>query len=125
MLGKWVLQEIAASLKERNTLFALCQKMLLLCHRSPRLSIALATDGELLHMLVTNLNNTDPSNLLSILRFIDLLYQHHPSPKTILITHELQERLGLLSQESFAGDMLLVKEKALVMIHSLNINMVV
>ena len=125
LLTKSVLQEIASALKDRSTLFALCHKMLLLCHRSPRLSIALSTNSELLHLLVTNLNNTDPSNLLSILRFIDLLYQHHPSPKTVLTTHKLLERLGLLSQESYAGDMLLVKEKAKGMMQTLRLNMVI
>ncbi|QDZ18040.1 serine/threonine protein kinase [Chloropicon primus] len=124
LLGKGVLQEIASTLQDRDTLFALCHNMHLLCHRSPRVSIALATNGDLLHVLVNNLNNTDPSNLLSIMRFIDLLYQHHPSPKTVIITHELLERLGLLSQESFVGDMLLVKEKAKGMIQSLRLNMV-
>lgn len=125
LLGKSVLREITTALQDRDTLFALCPQMLLLCHRSPRLSIALATDNMLLHVLVRNMDNTDTSNLLSILRFIDLLYQYHPSPKAVLITHELLERLQVLSQESYAGDMLLVKEKAKGMMQSLRVNMVI
>jgi serine/threonine protein kinase len=124
LLLKGVLGEIISALKDRNTLFALCQEMLLLCHRSPRVSIALSLNDEILHMLVANLVEEDASNLLSILRFLDLLYQHHPSPKTVIISHQLLERLTPLTLDTIAGDMLLVKEKAKSMIKSLHLNMV-
>lgn len=122
LLGKEVLQEMIAALSDRDTLYALCHQMLLLCHRSPRLSIALSVNTRVLQILVANLINTDASNVLSILRFLDILYAHHPQPKTVVITQDLLERLEHLSQESIAGDMLLVKEKARNMISSLYFN---
>jgi len=123
LLGREVLEKIVAALKDRDTLFALCHKMLLLCHRSPRLSIALSVNADLTQALVGNLVNTDASNLLSILRFLDLLYQHHPAPKKV-VSRELLERLEQLTHDSIAGDMLLVKDKAKTMISTLQINAV-
>ena len=59
LLGKEVLQEMIAALSDRDTLYALCHQMLLLCHRSPRLSIALSLNTRVLQILVANLINTD------------------------------------------------------------------
>ena len=124
LLSKEIIEQIVSSLEDRDNLLALCHPLLLICHRSPRLNIALSMKSNLTRSLMDNLVNTDATNLLALLRFLDILYQHNPNPKALILTNQLFERLRALSEEEMSGDMLLVKEKAQSLIQSLEINMV-
>ena len=119
-----VLHKVIACLTDRATLFTLCPLLLLLCHRSPKLNIAMSTSDELWDIVMGSLDNTDPSNLLSILRFIDLLYQYHPTPKKVVIQQNMVTRLTKLTMENIGVDMVMVKDKASTILKSIAFNTV-